>query len=132
MREIRELREEGKRERGEVVESLEGIKKEIEEMKEDLTFRERKIRWILRRFAEEERKKGRAIIELEEWDRYFKGLLGGVEWRVRRGMGREMGEDGEEELKIEEIREVIKRLKDGKAIGGDGVPNEVWKYGGGN
>lgn len=29
MREIRELREEGKRERGEVVESLEGIKKEI-------------------------------------------------------------------------------------------------------
>lgn len=61
LREIRKLREEGKRERGEVVESLEGIKKEIEEMKEDLTFRERKIRWILRRFAEEERKKGRAI-----------------------------------------------------------------------
>lgn len=68
-------------------------------------------------------------IELEEWDRYFKGLLEGVEWRVRRG--REMGEDGKEELKIEEIREVIKRLKDGKAIGGDGVPNEVWKYKGG-
>lgn len=70
-------------------------------------------------------------IELEEWDRYFKGLLGEIEWRVRRGMGREVGEDGEEELKIEEIREVIKRLKDGKAIGGDGVPNEVWKYKGG-
>jgi len=34
-----------------------------------------------------ERKKKKWVnegIELEEWDRYFKGLLGGVEWRVRR------------------------------------------------
>lgn len=52
-------------------------------------------------------------IELEEWDRYFKGLLGGVEWRIRKGMGREIGEDGEEELKIEEIREVIKKKAKG-------------------
>lgn len=37
----------------------------------------------------------------------------------------------EEELGREEVREVIRKLKDGKAVGGDGIQNEVWKYGGG-
>lgn len=23
----------------------------------------------------------------------------------------------------------MRKLKDGKAVGGDGIPNEVWKYG---
>lgn len=31
-------------------------------------------------------------IEMKEWDGFFRGLLGGVEWRVIRGIGREMGE----------------------------------------
>lgn len=55
-------------------------------------------------------------IEMEEWDEYFKGLLGGVEWRVIRGC-RERGEkkDEKKELTREEVREVIRKLKDGKA-----------------
>lgn len=57
-------------------------------------------------------------------------LMGGVERKVV--MGKEAGreEDGEEELRVEEIKKVIKLTKEGKAIGEDGIPNEVWKYGG--
>lgn len=41
---------------------------------------------------------------------------------------RRIGE--EEEIRKEENNEVIKSLKDGKAMGVDGIPNEVWRYGG--
>lgn len=41
---------------------------------------------------------------------------------------RRIGE--EEEIRKEEINEIIKSLKDGKAMGVDGIPNEVWTYGG--
>ena len=40
------------------------------------------------------RKKKRRInerIEIREWDEYFRGLLGGVEWRVRKGGGEKDG-----------------------------------------
>ena len=33
-------------------------------------------------------------------------------------------------MEREEIKRVVKDLKDGKAVGGDGIGNEVWKYGG--
>lgn len=33
---------------------------------------------------------------MEEWDEYFRGLLGGIEWKTVRGKGREEGEDEEE------------------------------------
>lgn len=69
-------------------------------------------------------------IEMGEWDNYFRELLGGVEWRVVRGIGGNREGDGEEGLSRKEVREVIRKLKDGKAVGGDGIPNEVWKYGG--
>lgn len=59
----------------------------------------------------------------------LKGYWGGVEWRVRRGRTRIW--DEEEEISREELRKVMNRLKNGKAMGGDGIPNEVWKYGGG-
>ena len=79
------------------------------------------------------RKKKRRInerIEIKEWDEYFRGLLGGVEWRVRKGgeRGRDMDEEGD--LGLEEIKRVVMKLKDGKAGGGDEIQNEVWKYGG--
>lgn len=40
-------------------------------------------------------------------------------------------EEGEEEMDInrEEVREAIKRLKDGKALGWDKIPGKAWKYG---
>jgi len=31
---------------------------------------------------------------------------------------------------VNEVRNAIGRLKIGKAIGSDGIPNEAWKYGG--
>jgi len=40
--------------------------------------------------------------------------------RERRGKKRD--------LEKEEVRRVLEGLKDGKALGVDGVPNEMWKY----
>lgn len=36
----------------------------------------------------------------------------------------------EKEISREEIREVVRKMKDGKAVGIDEVPGEIWKYGG--
>lgn len=68
-------------------------------------------------------------IEMAKWDEYFKGLLRGVEWRVIKGSDRGEKEDEEKELTREEVEEMIKKLKDGKAMEEDGIPNKVWKYG---
>lgn len=39
-------------------------------------------------------------------------------------------EDREEKLSREEIRDVMNKIKEGKAAGIDGIPGEVWKHGG--
>lgn len=59
-------------------------------------------------------------------------LLGRVKGKVVRGGRKERREEEQEEgdLGKEEINKVIKRLKDGKTMGRDGIPNEVWKYAG--
>jgi len=81
-----------------------------------------------------ERKRKKEInanIQKEEWREYFMRLLGGREDRVVRGEQR--GEEEvieEEEISREEVRKTIEGLKVGKAMGVDGIPNEVWKYGG--
>lgn len=80
-----------------------------------------------------ERRRGKRIneeIEMEEWREYFMRLMGGVEGRIVRGGRERVGEDGKGEISREEIREAVSILKDGKASGMDGVPSEVWKYGG--
>jgi len=85
-----------------------------------------------------ERRKRRGInegIDQEKWKEYFMDLLGGVETRVRLGGGREGGEengmeDDEKDITREEVKGALKRLKDGKAMGMDGIPEEAWKYGG--
>ena len=64
--------------------------------------------------------------------------MGRVFQKTIRGSGRESEkggeprrrEDREAEIGREEIGKVIRNLKDGKVAGGDGIPNEVWKYGG--
>ena len=56
-------------------------------------------------------------------------LMRGVENRVMKGEGGRDKQD-EKEIELEEVRNVIKKLKTGKAIGKDGIPNEAWKYGG--
>ncbi|CAD6227398.1 GSCOCG00011991001-RA-CDS, partial [Cotesia congregata] len=70
---------------------------------------------------------------MEMWDVHSKETFGGVEERRSwEGLTEEEtekeGELGDIELK--EVREVVKKLKDYKALRGDGIPNEVWKYGG--
>lgn len=73
-------------------------------------------------------------IEEKEWKDYFMNLLRGVQHRVVRGKVR-MGEwdrrseEGGGELSKEKIRGAIRKLKDGKAAGYDGIPGKVWKYG---
>jgi len=81
-----------------------------------------------------ERRKRRRVnenIEMEEWKKYFMRLLGRVEGRVVKGMGiREVGGKEERDIGEEEIKRAIRRLGKGKASGIDGIPGEVWKYGG--
>lgn len=57
-------------------------------------------------------------------------MLGGVKGRVLIGRGGRRAEDEEPEMRKEEVRRIIERFKKGKASEKDGVPNEVWKYGG--
>jgi len=69
-------------------------------------------------------------IEIEEWEGYFRRQLGGVGWKVVRGERRGVEDDKEEGLRKEEVGKAVKKIKDGKAVGGDGIPGEIWKYGG--
>jgi hypothetical protein len=58
-------------------------------------------------------------------------LLGGVEGRVMMGKRRGGGKGEEErELSRKEIKEALKKMKEGKAMGIDGILGEAWKYGG--
>jgi len=68
-------------------------------------------------------------IEMREWREHFMRLLGGLEHRVKEGEGRRREEE-EEEISREEIKEAIMKLREGKAAGIDGMPGEVWIYGG--
>lgn len=80
-----------------------------------------------------ERRKGGGIderIKMEEWAEYFRGLMGGVEGRVVRGNREEREEDDKPEISRDEVERAVKKLKDGKAVGEDEIPGEVWKYGG--
>ena len=78
------------------------------------------------------RRKVNQGIEKEQWREYFMGLLGGrgVEARVRMGAGEGEREREEDEISKEEVRRVIRRIKEGKARGGDEIPSEAWKWGG--
>jgi len=79
-----------------------------------------------------ERKRKKGIedgIKMEDWVEHFKGQLGGVDTRVRIGhKGRREGE--EMDITREEVKKALRKLKEGKAVGGDEIPGEVWKHGG--
>lgn len=70
-----------------------------------------------------EKKKWKGInkeIKMEEWNGYFRNLLGGVEGKVVMGGRTGRVEEEEMELEREEIKRVVARLKDRKAMGLDG------------
>jgi len=56
------------------------------------------------------------------------GTIGGVEKRAIRGKEREKGRKEKDE-ELEEVKDAIGRLKDRKALGMDGIPNEVRREG---
>ncbi|XP_046145405.1 vicilin-like seed storage protein At2g18540 [Osmia bicornis bicornis] len=102
--------------------------KEVEEARTD-----REV-WRIVNRERKKREQVHANIKEDEWKIHFMNLLGGTEEKVVMGGERkpEEEEEGaqEEEINREEIRRAEAKLKDGKAVGGDGIPNEVWKYGG--
>jgi len=86
------------------------------------------------KFINKGRKKREGVckeITMEEWVKYFRESLGGVEERKEEG-SRIRGVDrvGDGGIGIEEVKNEIKRLKRGKAAGMDGIKNEAWKEGG--
>lgn len=100
-------------------------------MKKALEVKNEKEVWeIVNR--ERIKKKGiSTVIEMGEWTMHFRMLLEGAEKRMLVEMERGGGEGGEQEAEIEKkkIRKVLRGLKEGKATGTDGIPNEVLKYG---
>ncbi|XP_024876545.1 vicilin-like seed storage protein At2g18540 [Temnothorax curvispinosus] len=138
LKEWRKVREEGSvyRERRKEFKELCKRKKEEENLRWERKAMEARRESEVWEIVNRERRKRRGIeegIEEEEWKKYFMQLLGGVEGRVK--MGEDEGREGkereeEEEISIEEMRRAIRKLKDGKAMGRDGIPGEAWKYGG--
>ncbi|KAL6417577.1 hypothetical protein ACFW04_012648 [Cataglyphis niger] len=93
---------------------IEGKKKE-EKKRWEREVREIKTEgqvWELVNRGRRRRRKVNEDISMEKWD--------GKGFRIDEGESRS------------EIRAVIGRLKDNKAVGADGIPSEVWKYGGKN
>jgi len=111
---------------------------ERKKMEENLRW-EREVERVRREnevweIVNRERRRRRGVnenIEMREWKEQFMRLLGGVEGKVVRGAGvcKEKGEE-EPEIGREEMKRAIKRLREGKASGADGIPGEVWKHGG--
>jgi len=72
---------------------------------------------------------------MEEWKEFCIGLLEGVNNRVvNNRMERERERVVKEEevkrsLSRKEVLEAVNKLKDGKAMGLDSIPEEAWRYG---
>lgn len=86
--------------------------------------------WELIKRERKRRKKANEGIGMQEWKEHFMELLGGMEERIV--MGREGWKKRVEERKLEqeEVEKVLRKLKDRKAIEKQGIPSEVWKWGG--
>ena len=66
---------------------------------------------------------------LRIWKEYYKGLMNEDNERLReKGEWRGEGVNLEvERISKEEVRENVKRMKNGKEVGPDDMPMEVWK-----
>jgi len=80
-----------------------------------------------------ERRKTKGVdegIQMKEWKEHFMELLGGVEERVLKGKEKGNRREQERDIEWEEANKVMNKLRVNKAVGLDGIPNEVWRYGG--
>lgn len=80
-----------------------------------------------------ERKKRKGVnegIEMEEWIGYFNSLLGGEGRMVKGERDVRREEDMELDISREEVVRAVVKVKESKAMGGDEILGEVWKYGG--
>ena len=60
------------------------------------------------------------------WRDYYEELLNQENTRVRRGEG--VGMEGEvDPVREGEVRIALKKMKNGKSVGPDQIPAEVWK-----
>ena len=99
-------------------------------IKEAEEVRNEKEVWEIVNRGRKRRKRINEKIEIKEWKQHFMRVLGGVERRVVRGqVGRRRGEE-RDEIAWKEVTKVLGKLRDNKAMGGDKIPNEVWRYGG--
>ncbi|XP_077272062.1 uncharacterized protein LOC143902767 [Temnothorax americanus] len=114
------------------------IKEKKEKEKERIIEEARKAKnekevW---KFINRERKHRKEVneeISEEQWNKHFKKLLGGV--GAKQETAKEKQETGDscenqEGIRREEVEEIIKKMKNRKAAGADGMPNEVWTNGG--
>lgn len=61
---------------------------------------------------------------MQEWEEYFKTRLGGEDKKVVNDVELDRKND-EETLEKKEIEMVLKKVKDKKAVGIDGIPAEI-------
>lgn len=103
-------------------------KKQEENLRWEKQIEEAKQEGQIWEIVNKERKRRKEVnreIGMEEWEEHFRGLLGGVEGKVLMGeerLGRTMEE---RDIEKEEIWNVMRKVKDKKAMGRDGIPNEV-------
>lgn len=103
-------------------------KKQEENLKWEKQIEEAKQEGQIWEIVNKERKRRKEVnreIGMEEWEELFRGLLGGVEGRVLMGeerLGRTMEE---RDIEKGEIWNVMRKVKDKKAMGRDEIPNEV-------
>lgn len=74
--------------------------------------------------------RGGEEIKMEQWMSYFATILDGVMGKVIGGEEGEMEGKGGMRLEKEESKKNLQKIKEGKAGGMDGIPGELWKYGG--
>ncbi|XP_047998154.1 uncharacterized protein LOC125235599 [Leguminivora glycinivorella] len=68
-----------------------------------------------------------------EWRRYFEGLLNCPPVETDINVPEDTSHSTQTEIPtFEEVRKAIMRLKNNKCPGVDGIPAEIWKYGGGS
>lgn len=75
---------------------------------------------------------GRVLVEEERirkrWESYFCSLLNEGAEKVKEEQKEENVEEVVEDVTLSEVERAVKKMKNGKAVGPDSIPVEVWKF----